>query len=281
MSLKLADRVRETTTSTGTGFLALEGSLVGYQSFASALSDLDTCYYCVENGAQWEVGQGRFLAISGRLLREDVFASSTGSLLDLTEGTKQVFIVLPAKYALHGWYEWPFLGRRFYDSGHGMVAGRVGQSAFPSGRMIFCPFLQTDLVPRPFNSIGVEVRIATISGRARIALYSDVAGKPGDLIVDAGEILTASTGYASRPLELLLDPGMYWMAIAVNTSTTLRNIDNRNGLAMLGYRSATDITPSIMTTSLSPYPIEYPTSAPPTSPLTGPCPRVMLGTGTF
>lgn len=97
MSLALADRVRQTTTSTGTGTITLDGSVEGFQSF-TAIGNGNTTYYTISGGAQWEVGIGTYS--SGTLARTTVISSSTGSKLDLAAGTKDVFVTLPASVAV-------------------------------------------------------------------------------------------------------------------------------------------------------------------------------------
>ena len=97
MSLALADRVRQTTTSTGTGTITLDGSVVGFQSFA-VIGNGNTTYYTISGGAQWEVGIGTYS--SGTLARTTVISSSTGSKLDLAAGTKDVFVTLPAEHTI-------------------------------------------------------------------------------------------------------------------------------------------------------------------------------------
>jgi plastocyanin len=97
MSLALADRVRQTTTSTGTGTITLNGSVEGFQSF-TAIGNGNTTYYTISGGAQWEVGIGTYS--SGTLARTTVISSSTGSKLDLAAGTKDVFVTLPASVAV-------------------------------------------------------------------------------------------------------------------------------------------------------------------------------------
>ena len=94
MSLVLADRVRQTTTSTGTGTITLDGSVEGFQSFA-VIGNANTTYYTIAGGTQWEVGIGTYS--SGTLARTTVISSSTGSKLDLAVGTKDVFVTLPAE----------------------------------------------------------------------------------------------------------------------------------------------------------------------------------------
>jgi hypothetical protein len=97
MSLVLADRVRQTTTATGTGTITLDGTVEGFQTFA-AIGNNNTTYYTIAGGTQWEVGIGTYYA--GTLARTTVISSSTGSKLDLADGTKDVFVTLPSSVAV-------------------------------------------------------------------------------------------------------------------------------------------------------------------------------------
>ncbi|HEV7337010.1 MAG TPA: hypothetical protein VGO06_13645 [Bosea sp. (in: a-proteobacteria)] len=98
MAFKLGDRVRETSTTTGTGTLSLAGAAVGYQSFASVLANGDTCWYAAAMGPHWEVGRGTFATGSPpTLARTTVIASSNGAAaVDFPAGDKDVFITVPA-----------------------------------------------------------------------------------------------------------------------------------------------------------------------------------------
>ena len=98
MSLVLADRVRETTTSTGTGTITLGGAVSGFQSF-SVIGNNNTTYYTISGGTQWEVGIGTYYG--GTLARTTVISSSTGSKLDLAAGSKDVFVTYPAEKSVN------------------------------------------------------------------------------------------------------------------------------------------------------------------------------------
>ena len=99
MSLVLADRVRQTSTTTGSGTFTLDGSVTGFQSF-SAVGDGNTTYYTITLDAQWEVGIGTYLA--GTLTRDTVISSSTGSKIVFGAGTKDVFVSMPAEKTVLG-----------------------------------------------------------------------------------------------------------------------------------------------------------------------------------
>jgi len=99
MALVIADRVRETSTTTGTGTLTLAGAVSGFQTFSTAIGNTNTCYYTIVNGSQWEVGLGTVAA--GTLARTTVLKSSNaGSAVDFSAGSKDVFATYPADRAV-------------------------------------------------------------------------------------------------------------------------------------------------------------------------------------
>ena len=98
MAFVIADRVRESSVSTGTGNFTLGGAVTGYQTFASVMATSDTTYYTIadQGGANWEVGIGTFTSPS-TLARTTILSSSNGgSVVTFGAGTKDVFISLPA-----------------------------------------------------------------------------------------------------------------------------------------------------------------------------------------
>ncbi len=101
MPLNVADRVRDTTTTTGTGTITLSGtSPTGYQTF-SAVGNGNTTYYTINAGSQWEVGIGTYSGAGPTLSRDTVLASSnSGSLVDFAAGTKDVFCDYPASKSI-------------------------------------------------------------------------------------------------------------------------------------------------------------------------------------
>ena len=100
MALVVKDRVRETSTTTGTGTLTLAGAVTGFQTFSSAIGNTNTTYYTITNGAEFEVGIGTVGA--GTLARTTILSSSNGgSVVTLTAGTKDVFVTYPAERALY------------------------------------------------------------------------------------------------------------------------------------------------------------------------------------
>lgn len=97
MAHQVFDRVRETSTSTGTGAITLAGTVAGFRTFASTLAVSDTTWYAiVAADGTWEVGLGTLTA-STTLARTTVLASSNANaLVNFATGGKDVFVDAPA-----------------------------------------------------------------------------------------------------------------------------------------------------------------------------------------
>lgn len=97
-----ADRCKETTTTTGTGNIALAGAVAQFQSFGNAFGVGDaTVMYSIagQTGTEWEVGKGTFRH-PATLIRENVRSSSNaGALVSFAAGTKDVFATITAAHS--------------------------------------------------------------------------------------------------------------------------------------------------------------------------------------
>ena len=103
MALVLNDRVRETTTTTGTGAVALGGAVSGFETFAAGIGNSNTVYYAIvhRTAAEFEVGLGTLDGDSSDLTRTTVISSSNSdSAVNFASGTKDVFCTLPASKAV-------------------------------------------------------------------------------------------------------------------------------------------------------------------------------------
>jgi hypothetical protein len=94
----MADRVWETTTTTGTGAIALGGAAAGYITFLAGVGGNNTCHYLIYDAlGNWEVGLGTLDLTASNLTRTTVLASSnSGAAVSFPSGTKQVWIDVPA-----------------------------------------------------------------------------------------------------------------------------------------------------------------------------------------
>jgi hypothetical protein len=203
MALKLADRVRETTTSTGTGAITLGGAVDGFVSFSSVLSTNDTTYYVIvsSTATDWEVGVGTYS--SNTLTRTTVLDSSnSNALVNFTVGTKAVFIAQPA-------------GRAVYSDGTSIVssdgksvlttAGGTGVTSYSVGDMLYYAAgtvlskLSIGTAGKVMTSTGTAPQWSTLSGIAVTTISFGSTGltpstATGGAVSVAGTLGTANGG---------------------------------------------------------------------------------------
>lgn len=104
MALVINDRVKETSTTTGTGAMALGGAVTGFETFGAGIGNSNTTYYCIFNQgtSEFEVGLGTLDGTSANLTRTTVISSSNSdSAVDFSAGTKDVFCTLPASKSVY------------------------------------------------------------------------------------------------------------------------------------------------------------------------------------
>ena len=110
MSLVYADRVKENTSSPGTGTATLGGAVAGYEAFGTAFSNGDTPYYCISDGTNWEVGQGTYASSGNTLARTTVLNSSNaGALVNFTSSSCTIWNTFAASAAAmaSSYNQWP------------------------------------------------------------------------------------------------------------------------------------------------------------------------------
>ena len=105
MALVLNDRVKESSTTTGTGTFDLDGVVSGFEGFVAGIGDGNTTYYTIFNQGttEWEVGRGTVTdAATDTLARTTVISSSNGdAAVNFTSGTKDVFCTMPASKVVY------------------------------------------------------------------------------------------------------------------------------------------------------------------------------------
>jgi len=104
MALVVNDRVKETSTTTGTGTLSLAGAVSGFQTFVAGIANSNTTFYCIVNdsGTEFEIGIGTVTDASPDTLSRDTIleSSNSDSAVNFSSGTKTVFCTLPASKAV-------------------------------------------------------------------------------------------------------------------------------------------------------------------------------------
>lgn len=96
----LADMVKETTITTGTGTYSLAGAVAGFRTLVAALGDGSYTFYAVGDGTNWEVGFGKAYDSTGHKLDRDIIlaSSNSGSAVDWAAGTRTVRCVNAADF---------------------------------------------------------------------------------------------------------------------------------------------------------------------------------------
>jgi hypothetical protein len=103
MALVLNDRVKETTTTTGTGAIALGGAVSSFETFGAGVGNSNTTYYAIvhQTANEFEVGLGTLDGTSANLTRTTVISSSNSdAAVNFSAGTKDVFCTFPASKAV-------------------------------------------------------------------------------------------------------------------------------------------------------------------------------------
>ena len=104
MALVINNRVRETTSTTGTGAVTFAGAVDGFQTFAAGIGNSNTTYYAISlnTANEWEVGLGTLNGDSSTLTRTTVLESSNSdSAVDFAAGSKEIFCTLPSEKAVY------------------------------------------------------------------------------------------------------------------------------------------------------------------------------------
>lgn len=105
MPLVVKDRIKETSTTSGTGTLTLAGAASGFRSFAD-VGNGNTTYYSIVDATAgtWEVGIGTYTSSGTTLSRDTILSNSSGntSAINFAANSKDVFVTYPAGKAVYG-----------------------------------------------------------------------------------------------------------------------------------------------------------------------------------
>jgi len=159
MALVISDRIKESSTTTGTGTLTLGGAVTGFETFTANLSNGDTTYYCCTDNTDFEVGLGTFTTSGTTLARTTILASSnSNNAVNWSSGTRTVFCTLPAAKTV------------FLDaSGNTSVSGSVTAGSFVIG--------SADINENDLESIdGITAGTVAASKAAVVDTNKDITG---------------------------------------------------------------------------------------------------------
>ena len=151
MALVLADRVRESSTTTGTGTITLAGASFGYQSFA-VVGDGNATYYTIYDptSGDWEVGIGTYTASGTTLSRTTVLSSTNaGSLVSFGAGAKDVFVTYPSERSVYRDSADTYTVQQAFDALTANTAG-IGTATLTAGTVSTTPTGNTDIANKAY-----------------------------------------------------------------------------------------------------------------------------------
>lgn len=219
MALVLADRVQETTTTTGTGTVTLAGAVSGFQSF-SVVGNGNTTYYTIvdSNTGDWEVGLGTYTSSGTTLSRTTVLSSSnSGSLVNFGAGTKQVFVTYPSAMASSS-VVGPSTSLDNMIAVFDGTSGKVIQTPQNAGIVRFADpnYYQGYLSPLGMGYFDTTVEVINASGSSNGLKLIPVGGSTGTSVV-----LQAPTSGGNSVFILPAGTGTNGQALTTNGSGTL------------------------------------------------------------
>ena len=176
MALVLKDRVKETTTTTGTGTYTLAGAENGFEAFSS-IGNSNTTYYCCTDGVDFEVGIGTYTLSGTTLARTTILQSSNSdAAVNWTDGTRIIFCTQPAEKAvfLDSSGNMPITNNATIGGTLGVTGVLTGTSLDISGDVDIDGTLEADAVTvngTALNTViaGVTVTNATNSAHVSVA----------------------------------------------------------------------------------------------------------------
>jgi hypothetical protein len=225
MAFITADRVKDTSTTTGTGSITVSGaSPTGYRTFSTVLSAADTFYYCIQSQttAEWEVGIGTYSS-ANVFARTTILSSSNSNLVvPFQAGVKNVFITLSAKKTLQlGPADAPTAGSIPYGNGSTLAytaAGTSGQVLTSAGAGT--PTWATVPGTGTVTSVAVSGGTTGLTTSGGPITASGTVTLAGTLAVaNGGTGVTSSTGTGSTVLNT--NPTLTSIATGTPTSRTL------------------------------------------------------------
>ena len=182
MAFKVADRVKESTTTSGTGNVTLGGAQNGFVTFSSVLSNGDTTYYTISDGNNWEVGLGTYNSSGNTLTRTDanvLQSTNSDNRISLSGSAADVFITLPADKAV------------FLDTSGDLV---VGSQTFLNATSQRFSYLVSSSTQAAFTGADAAGSTLNFTG-SLIDVYLNgvrLSKQQGDFTVTGGHTVTIS-----------------------------------------------------------------------------------------
>ena len=233
MALVVADRVQETTTTTGTGTYTLAGAKDGFQSFA-AVGDGNTTYYACTDGTDYEVGIGTYTLSGTTLARTTIIESSNSDLaVSWGAGSKDIFVTAPAGKTL-------LVGRNLYadnpssptaPSATGNNAVAIGGGATSTNNNTTAVGSGADATGNGSGAFGRLAQATGLSSHA-FGLQANASGSYATAIGRGGGVTSVSAGSGSTSIGGAYASGTDSLAAAIANNTSSYGATGSNSVAM-------------------------------------------------
>jgi hypothetical protein len=217
MALVLADRVKESTTTAGTGTVTLLGASAGFQSFA-VIGDANTTYYTIagQSTSEWEVGIGTYTSSGTTLARTTVLSNSAGTepaALTFSAGAKDVFVTYPSSKSVNldasgnaSALGTPasFVGTNITGTASGLTAGNVTTNANLTGMV---------------TSVGNAASLGSFTSAQLLAALTDETGTGAAVFATSPTLVTPALG-AATGTSIVLSAGAESSSLGVGTAAS-------------------------------------------------------------
>ena len=223
MALVIKDRVKETTTTTGTGTYTLAGAVSGFETFTANLSNSDTTYYVCTDNTDFEVGLGTFTSSGTTLARTTILASSnSNNEVNWSSGTRTIFMTYPADKAV-------------FEDADGHVS--IPHDLFIAGGLIDLKNDGGAVSKIKFYCESSNAHAQTLQGAAHSEAASNTLTLPstGDLI--------STTSTSTLTNKSLTAPTLTGSSSAAGSILFKEDTDNgTNAVTLIGPASTADVT---------------------------------------
>lgn len=226
MALNVNSRIKESTTTTGTGTITLAGAEDGFQSFA-VIGNTNTTYYTIINGNNWEVGTGSYTVSGTTLSRDTVLASSSSGSKITLSGKSDVFCTYPAEKAL-------LLNASNQINGNNVViAANILDNAVITSKILDSNVTTGKIADNAVNALKLEV---SGNGTLGQALTSDADGSMTwsdiDATVASGAIYENSNTIAANYTLTTNKNAMSVGPITINSGVTVTVPSGQNWVVL-------------------------------------------------
>ena len=260
MALVVADRVKETTTSTGTGAITLGGAEPNFRTFSSVLSNADTTYYAIidDTNLAFEVGLGTYASSGNTITRTTVLASSnSNNAVNFSAGTKDVFLTYPADKSVNrdasGNVSIPAQGDlRLEDASGGQYVGLQAPSTVGSSLTFTLPSADGSAGQLLKTDGSGNLSFTTINASPSFTATASGALANGDKVIlnsnGTVSVIDGVTGALGSATTFTSSSAILYLATTFDSSNNKivlayrDNSDSNKGKAVVGTISGTSIS---------------------------------------